>query len=59
MYNKDIKTKEVNKMTIRTNSKKTFEETIKAYRAKGYNIITLGRKMAEMEKDNEVIIITR
>ncbi len=46
-------------MTIKVRGKKQFENTIKEYRAKGYNIITFGNKLAELEKDNEIIVIER
>ena len=46
-------------MTITTKSKKEYEATIKEYRANGYNLITLGNKIAEVEKDNKVITIAR
>ena len=45
--------------TIKTNSKKEFEATIKKYRENGYNLITLGNKIAEVEKNNKVVVIER
>lgn len=60
VYNIDIKNKEDNKMTqIKANNKKHFEELIKAYRAQGFNLITLGKKLAELENGNQIIIIER
>lgn len=46
-------------MTIKTNSKKNYEATIKEYRAQGYNIITYTATITELEKGNELITITR
>jgi len=46
-------------MTIKTNSKKNFEAAIKEYRARSYNLITYTAKLAELEKENEIVIITR
>ena len=46
-------------MTIKTNNKKNFEAAIKEYRAKGYNLITYTAKLAEMEKENKIIVISR
>ena len=44
---------------IKANNKKHFEELIKAYRAQGFNLITLGKKLAELENGNQIIIIER
>ena len=46
-------------MTIKTNSKKNFEAAIREYRAKGYNLITYTAKLAELEKENKIIVISR
>ena len=46
-------------MTIKTNSKKNFEAAIKEYRAKGFNLITYTAKLAELEKENKIIVISR
>ena len=40
-------------------SKKEFESLTKEYRAKGFNIITFTKKLIELEKGNEIIIIER
>ena len=47
--------------TIKANSKKEFEELKKEYRNKGYNFVTFGTKLVEMETiDGEnFVIITR
>lgn len=46
-------------MTITVKTKKDFENKIKEYRIKGYNLITLSNKIAELENENEIIIIER
>ena len=46
-------------MTIKTNSKKNYEAAIKEYRARGYNLITYTAKLAELEKENKIIVISR
>ena len=46
-------------MKIKAKNKKEFEAKVKEYRANGYNIITLGRLFAELEKDNKKIIIEK
>ena len=46
-------------MTIKVKGKKQFENTIKEYRANGYNIITFGCKLAELEKGDEIVVIER
>ena len=45
------------KITVRT--KREFENKIKEYRNKGYNLITLGNRIAELENENEIITIER
>jgi hypothetical protein len=42
---------------MKVKNREQFIRVIKAYRAKGYNIITLGKRLAELEKDNEIITI--
>ena len=44
---------------IKANNKKHFEELIKAYRAQGFSLITYGKKLAELENGNQIIIIER
>jgi hypothetical protein len=44
---------------IKVRGKKKFESTIKEYRAKGYNIITFGYELVELEKDDEIVVIER
>jgi uncharacterized protein involved in tolerance to divalent cations len=60
-HKEQIKQTEENKMTIkiRVRGKKKFESTIKEYRAKGYNIITFGYELVELEKDDEIVVIER
>lgn len=43
--------------SMKVKNREQFIRVIKAYRAKGYNIITLGKRLAELEKDNEIITI--
>lgn len=46
--------------TIKAESKKQFEEIKKEYREKGYNFVTFGTKLAEMENEKgDFIIIKR
>lgn len=45
------------KITVRT--KKEFEAKVKEIRAKGFNIITFAKNFAELEKDNEIIVIEK
>lgn len=45
------------KITVRTN--KEFEAKVKEIRAKGFNIITFAKNFAELEKDNEIIVIEK
>lgn len=42
---------------MKVKNREQFIRVIKAYRTKGYNIITLGKRFAELEKDNEIITI--
>lgn len=46
-------------MTIRINTKnkKEFETIKKQYRENGYNFITFGKRFAELEKGNEIIVV--
>lgn len=44
---------------IKARNKWHFEELIKAYMHKGYMLITYGLKMAELEKQNIMIVIER
>ena len=44
-------------MTIKAKNKNNLKEIVKEYRNKGYNIITFGYTLCEMEKGNEIIII--
>jgi hypothetical protein len=46
-------------MTIKVRTKKEFEEKVREYREKGYNIITFWKMYAEMEKGNEIITIEK
>ena len=46
-------------MTIKVRTKKEFEEIVREYRGKGYNIITFGKMYAEMEKENEIVTIEK
>ena len=43
------------KQTVK--NRKEFESMIKEYRNKGYMLITLGKKFAELENDNEMVVI--
>jgi hypothetical protein len=42
---------------LKVKNKKEFTNIIKKYRDDGYMLITYGKKLAELEKDNEIIII--
>ena len=44
-------------MEVAWKNKKEFTSIIKKYRDDGYMLITYGKKFAELEKDNEIIII--
>ena len=46
-------------MTITTKTKREYEQKIKELRAKGYNIVTLGKKFTEMEKADKMVIVSR
>jgi len=46
-------------MKIKVRNKKEFEETVREYRQKGYNIITYWKMFAEMEKGDEIITIEK
>lgn len=46
-------------MKITVKNKKEFEATIKEYRSKGFNLITLGTKFAELESGNTIVQIIR
>lgn len=46
-------------MKITVKSKKEFEQKIKELRNQGYNIVTFWKMFAEMEKDNELIVISK
>ena len=59
VYTYIIEMKEVSNMTITVKTKKDFENKIKEYRNKGFNLITLSNKIAELENENEIIIIER
>ena len=45
-------------MLIKVRDMIQFQELIKEHREKGYNLITLGKKLAELEKDNQKVVIT-
>ena len=55
------KRKEAKKMTkITATNKKEFEEIKKEYRNKGFNFVTFGAKLAEMENENgDFVVIER
>ena len=40
-------------------TKKEFENKIKELRNQGYNLITLTKTFAELEKENNIIVIER
>ena len=42
---------------IKAGNKEHFESLIKDYRKDGYNIITYGKHLCEMENGNAIIII--
>ena len=45
---------------IKANSKKQFEELKKEYRNKGYNFITFGTELVEMENmSGDMVVIER
>ena len=44
-------------MLIKVKNVSQFNELIKDHRDKGYNLISLGKKLAEMEKDNQKVVI--
>ena len=44
-------------MLIKVRDMIQFQELIKEHREKGYNLITLGKKLAELEKDNQKVVI--
>lgn len=47
-------------MLIKVKNSVQFNELIKEHRRQGYNLITLGNKLAELEKgDNKVIIVIK
>ena len=48
-----------NTMKIKVKNKKQFDETVKEYRNKGYMIVTFWKNFAELEKNNEIVIIER
>ena len=45
-------------MLIKVRDMIQFQELIKEHREKGYNLITYGKKLAELEKDNKKVVIT-
>ena len=45
------------KMTITVKNRKELENTIREYRANGWMLITLGKKLAELENGNEIVMI--
>lgn len=45
------------KFRIMAANKKHFDSLIKDYRADGYMLVTYGRRLAELEKDDAFIII--
>lgn len=40
-------------------TKKEFENKIKELRNQGYNLITLTKTFAELEKGNNLVVVTR
>jgi hypothetical protein len=46
-------------MTITVKNKKEFDQTVMELRRQGYNIITFGKMFAEMEKGNNLIVISK
>lgn len=44
-----------NKITV--NNKRQLNKLVKEYRNKGYFLITLGHTLAELEKENELVVI--
>lgn len=45
----------MNKLVV--GNKREFNKTIKEYRNNGYFLITLGNRIAELEKGNELVVI--
>lgn len=45
--------------TMKIRGMKNFKATILEYRGKGYKLITYTDKMAELENENEMVIIKR
>lgn len=45
--------------TIKIRTKKELTEKIREYRNDGYNLITLGKMFAELEKDGEIVVIDK
>jgi hypothetical protein len=46
-------------MTIKVRNKKEFREKIAEYRRAGWMLITFVERLAELEKDNEIVVIER
>lgn len=44
-------------MLIKVRDMIQFQELIREHRKQGYNLITLGKKLAELEKDNQKVVI--
>ena len=44
-------------MKITAKNKKQFNEMIHSYREQGFNIVTFGKKLAELEREDEFVII--
>ena len=44
---------------INVRNKKEFDAAVKEYRSNGYMIITFGKLFAELEKNNEIIIVEK
>ena len=44
-------------MSITVKNKGEFENTIREYRENGYMLITLWKKFAELENENEIVVI--
>lgn len=44
-------------MTIKAKNKKQLQELVKEYRAQGYNIITFGYTLCELEKGEHIVVI--
>ena len=43
---------------IKARTKKNLQELVKTYRAQGYNLITFTYTLCELEKGNEIIVIS-